>query len=102
MAVLGFDIDTLKALYERARSARLIRVLGVYLIASWAALQAIDLLTAQFGLPAWFFPIGLGLLLAGLPIVLATAVLQTPPCADVRVISAASWPSCRSVSSALR
>jgi tetratricopeptide (TPR) repeat protein len=66
----------LKHLVEQARSARLVRVLGVYIIASYAILQAVDLLIAQFGLPAWFFPVGLGLLLLGLPVLGATAVIQ--------------------------
>ena len=84
MAGFGIDTDSLRGLIERARTARLFRVMGVYLIASWAALQAIDLLSSQFGLPAWFFPLGLGLVVAGLPVIFATALLQTPPCVDGR------------------
>jgi serine/threonine-protein kinase len=77
----------LTSLVERVRSARLFRVLGVYAIASWAVLQAIDLLASQFGLPPWFFPIALGLLLVGFPIVLATALMQSrpAPCDEVAV-----------------
>ncbi len=66
----------IKNIVDRARSARLVRVLGVYVIVSSAVLQAIDLLTSQFGLPTWFFPMALGLLLIGLPIVTATALIQ--------------------------
>ncbi len=62
--------------FERLRSSRLFRVVSVYIIASWAVLQAIDLLTAQFGLPGWFFHAGLGLLLVGLPIIIGAAVIQ--------------------------
>lgn len=61
---------------QRIRSARLFRVVSVYAIASYAVLQAIDLLTAQFGLPGWFFRAGLALVLAGLPVVCATAIIQ--------------------------
>jgi serine/threonine-protein kinase len=52
------------------------RVLGVYFLVSWAVLEAIDLLIARFGLPGWFFPTGLGLLVVGLPIIFATALYQ--------------------------
>lgn len=67
----------LRKLFERARSAPLVRVVGFYIIAAWAVLQAIDLFTAQFGLPGWFFPASLVLVLTGLPIVTATSVIQT-------------------------
>jgi hypothetical protein len=66
----------LKTLVERARSWYLARVLGVYVLASSAVLQGVDLLESQFGLPSWFFPAGLLLLLIGLPIVTSTAVIQ--------------------------
>jgi serine/threonine-protein kinase len=79
------DFD-LKTLWERMRSARLVRVLGVYFVASWAVLQAIDMLSAQFAMPRWFFPVALGLLVVGVPIVTATAVIQSvlvpAPCDD--------------------
>ena len=71
--MIGFD---LKSLLERARSARLVRVLGFYLVVSWAVLQAIDLLASQFAMPRWFFPVALGLLVVGLPFVLTTAAIQ--------------------------
>jgi hypothetical protein len=63
----------------RARSARLVRILGVYVIGSSAALQAVDLLTSQFGLPGWYFPLAFGLLLVGLPMITATALIQNRP-----------------------
>ncbi|MGD2215332.1 MAG: tetratricopeptide repeat protein [Gemmatimonadales bacterium] len=61
---------------KRAGPASVWRVLGVYVLVSWAILEAIDLLIARFGLPGWVFPIALGLLVIGLPIVFATAVVQ--------------------------
>jgi len=66
----------IRNIVDRARSAHLVKVLGVYVLVSSAVLQAIDLLTSQFGLPPWFFPMALGLLLIGLPIITATALLQ--------------------------
>ena len=70
-------LDFLTGTFSRLRSAPLFRVVSVYILASWAVLQAIDLLTAQFGLPGWFFQAGLGLLLLGLPIVIGAAIIQT-------------------------
>lgn len=66
----------IKSLIERARSIHLVRVVGVYIIAAWAILQAVDLFVSQFGLPGWFFQASLVLLLIGLPVVAATALVQ--------------------------
>lgn len=52
------------------------QVLLIYLGASYAVLEAVDLFTERFGLPAWFFPTAAALLLIGLPIVLATALVE--------------------------
>jgi tetratricopeptide (TPR) repeat protein len=65
-------------LLGRARDAGVPRVFVVYLAASWGVLQAVDIFTEQFGLPTWFFPAAVLLLLIGLPIVLATALLRRP------------------------
>ncbi|UCC82683.1 MAG: tetratricopeptide repeat protein [Gemmatimonadota bacterium] len=56
--------------------ARLTRVLAVYLGGSYALLEIMDIFTDQLGLPDWFFRGALILLLIGLPIVIATAVVQ--------------------------
>ncbi len=71
MAAIDF-----RSTLQRVRSAQLFRVVSVYVIVSYGVLQAIDLLTAQFGLPGWFFRAGLALVLAGLLVVCATAVIQ--------------------------
>ena len=63
-------------LWTRVRSARLIQILMVYLGASFVVLQAIDVLTEQLGLPDWVFPGAVVLLLIGLPIIAATALVQ--------------------------
>lgn len=52
------------------------QVLGVYLVASWGALQVIDVLVDTYGLPGWVPPFALVLLVLGLPVVLATAIVQ--------------------------
>jgi len=67
---------TPSSLLERVKSARLVRILVVYLAVSWGVIQALDILSQQFTLPDWFFPAGIGLLLVGLPIIVATALLQ--------------------------
>lgn len=59
------------------RRARLIRVLIIYLGASFAALQIVDVFVQQLGLPDWFFPGAIALLIVGLPIILATALVQS-------------------------
>ena len=63
-------------LLERLRSARLVRVVIIYLAASWFVVQALDILAQHFTLPSWFFPAGLALLAIGLPILISTALIQ--------------------------
>lgn len=52
------------------------QVLGVYLVSVWGALEVVDVLTEHYGLPEWVPPFALVLLIVGLPIVLATAIVQ--------------------------
>ena len=52
------------------------QVLGVYVVASWGVLSGVGTLSGILGLPDWFPSLALGLLLVGLPIVLATALVQ--------------------------
>ena len=52
------------------------QVLGIYVFASWAVLGGVDTLGDALGLPDWFPRLALGLLIVGLPIVLATAFVQ--------------------------
>lgn len=52
------------------------QVLGVYVASSWMVLQVVEVLTDTAGLPDWVGPASLVLLLLGLPIVLATAIVQ--------------------------
>ena len=52
------------------------QVLAVYVGVSWAVLQVVDVLAQNMGLPSWVFPFALVLLLIGLPMVLATAIIQ--------------------------
>jgi eukaryotic-like serine/threonine-protein kinase len=66
----------LKHLIAEAHRRSLWQVLGVYLLASWAVVELVETLTGVWGLPDWIPPFAFILLLVGLPIVLATAVVQ--------------------------
>jgi tetratricopeptide (TPR) repeat protein len=63
-------------LWNSVRRARLFRVLAVYLGGSFAVIQIVDIFTDQVGLPDWVFPGAVVLLLIGLPIIIATALVQ--------------------------
>ncbi len=52
------------------------QILGIYLAASWVALQVVETLTENLSLPDWVGPFAIVLLILGLPVVLATAFLQ--------------------------
>jgi serine/threonine-protein kinase len=52
------------------------QVLAVYLIGAWLAFEIIQTLTEGLGLPGWFPALALILFIVGLPIVLATAIVQ--------------------------
>ncbi len=64
---------------EVLRRTRLVRVLLVYLGGSFAALEPVDLLGDKMALPDWVFAGAVVLLLIGLPIVIATALIQAGP-----------------------
>jgi tetratricopeptide (TPR) repeat protein len=61
----------------RGRSPRLFRLVTLYAGASAGVLALVYLLTRQVGLPDWFFPGSVGLLIIGLPILFATAIVQS-------------------------
>jgi tetratricopeptide (TPR) repeat protein len=65
-----------RRLIVEAHRRSLWQVLLIYLGASYAVLEAVDLFTDRLGLPAWLFPTAAILLLIGLPIVLATAMVE--------------------------
>jgi serine/threonine-protein kinase len=67
------------SLWSRFRAARLGRVLLVYAGASWAVLEATDFFIDKFGLPNWFLPAVLDLLLVGIVVLVATALVQSRP-----------------------
>ena len=66
----------LKRLIREIHRHSLWQVLGIYAAASWVVLQVVDVLADNFALPEWFPAFALALLLIGLPLVLATAVVH--------------------------
>lgn len=74
--MIGTERDT-KHPTELSRRAYLTRALVVYLGASYAVLEVTDIFIDQLGLPDWFFPGIIVLLALGLPIVIATSLVQT-------------------------
>ncbi len=52
------------------------KVLGFYAAGSWIAMQVVDVLTQNMGLPSWVFSFAVVLLVVGLPIVGVTAYLS--------------------------
>lgn len=70
------------SLPNRIKQARLVRILFVYLGASWVVVEVADLLQEQLQLPSWVVPVTIILLLVGLVVVLATAMVQASPSTD--------------------
>ena len=66
----------MKRLIAEIHRRSLWQVLGIYVVASWVVLQVVEVLQAVMPLPEWFAGLAVGLLLIGLPIVLATAFIQ--------------------------
>lgn len=66
----------LKSLIHEIHRRSVWQVIGIYLVGSWVALQVVDVLAQNFGLPDWFPAFALGLLVLGLPVVVATAFVQ--------------------------
>jgi TolB-like protein/Tfp pilus assembly protein PilF len=52
------------------------KILGLYVVGSWIALQVVDLFGDIIPLPDWFPQFTLALLVIGLPVVVVTAVVQ--------------------------
>ena len=66
----------LKRLIHEIHRRSLWQVLLIYLGASYAILEAVDLFIERLGLPDWVFQTALVLLLIGLPIITITASIQ--------------------------
>jgi hypothetical protein len=69
-------VKALKNLIHEMHRRSLWQVMGIFLAASWGVVEVVDMLTEQVGLPDWTPTMAFVLLLIGLPIVLATAIVQ--------------------------
>ncbi len=73
-------MPTLREGFDRSlrwfRQRRLLQVLAVYLGASWLILEITDVFIDKLALPAWFFPAAIVLLLIGLAVVIAMAIVE--------------------------
>lgn len=67
---------SLKGFIVEIHRRSLWQVLAVYLGASWIVLEAANQVIERYLLPEWVYPAALILLLIGLPIVLATALVR--------------------------
>jgi tetratricopeptide (TPR) repeat protein len=72
-------MSRLKRFFQEIHQRSLWQVLLVYLGASYAILEAVDLFIDRVGLPDWFFPLAAILLLIGLPAAVATALASGAP-----------------------
>lgn len=66
---------------EPQRTSALWKVLGLYLAGAWVALQVIDVLADNIGLPSWVFVSALVLFVIGLPVVGLTSYAHNRPAA---------------------
>ena len=69
-------MSRLKRLIQEIHRRSLWQVLGIYLVGAWVAFQGIEALVSGLGLPEWVPGLTVAILIAGLPIVLATAFVQ--------------------------
>ncbi len=69
-------MSRLKRLVVEIHQRSLWQALVVYLGASYAVLEAVDLFIERFGLPGWLFPIAFSLLVVGLPVVVVTSLAR--------------------------
>jgi TolB-like protein/Tfp pilus assembly protein PilF len=69
-------MSRLKRLIVEAHQRSLWQALVVYLGASYAVLEAVQLFRDEFGLPDWLLPVALVLLLIGLPVVVVTSLAR--------------------------
>jgi adenylate cyclase len=66
----------LKRLIHEIHRRSLWQVLGIYLFGAWVAFQGIEALVSGLGLPEWVPGLAVVILIAGLPIVMATAFVR--------------------------
>ena len=65
------------SLWDRVKQARIVRIIAVYLGASWIVLQVSDMVVEAFKLPEWVLPTAIILMFVGLIVIVATAWVQS-------------------------
>ena len=65
--------------WTRMKEARIVPVLLLYLGVAWGILLLVNLLQDRYGLPGWMDPVAFILLLMGLIIITATALVLSQP-----------------------
>jgi tetratricopeptide (TPR) repeat protein len=83
-------MSRLKRLIVESHERSLWQALLVYLGASFAVLEAVDLFIDYLGLPRWLFPVALTLLVIGLPVVAVTSLAKAEEYQDDVPAEAAS------------
>ena len=69
-------MHTLRKLAREIHRRSVWQSLSAYVVLSWGLLVLIDFGSIRLGLPLWTADMALGLILIGLPIIVATAVVQ--------------------------
>ncbi len=69
-------MEALKRLAREIHRRSVWQVMGVYALGGWFAFEIVQSLTEGLGLPEWFPGLAFVLLIIGLPMVLATAIVQ--------------------------
>jgi len=72
-------VSDLRRLIREIHRRSLWQVLSIYLVSGWVAYEVIESLTDGLELPSWLPAVAIVILIAGLPIVLATAFVQEGP-----------------------
>jgi TolB-like protein/Tfp pilus assembly protein PilF len=69
-------VSRLKQLIHEVHRRSLWQVLGIYVVGAWLGYEVIQGLTEGMGLPSWFPSLAVVLFITGLPVVVATAIVQ--------------------------
>lgn len=79
--------------YQEIHRRGLWQAAAGFLAAAWIVIEVVDLLTSRGILPDWTFNGALIVLVIGLPVILATAYVQTPPLEDDLTDAEGSGPT---------
>ena len=92
----------MKNLFGEAHRRSLWQVLGIYLAASWVALQVVGEIADSLALPDWVQPLAIILMVIGFPIVLATAFIQKGIRGGPSAAAPGTLATCRAAASITR